>query len=59
MFLRLVTSVGQRKKFLVPIRNRTSDLRICEVHMIRVIQDAFHMNFVIDLAHRRVSVAQW
>ena len=22
-------------------------------------QDACHMNFVIDLAHRRVSVAQW
>ena len=25
---RLVTSVGQRKKFWVPMRNRTSDLRI-------------------------------
>ena len=23
------------------------------------IQDACHMNFIIDLAHRRVSVAQW
>ena len=22
-------------------------------------QDACHMNYVIDLAHRRVSVAQW
>ena len=22
-------------------------------------QDAYHMNFVIDLAHRGVSVAQW
>ena len=22
-------------------------------------QDACHMNFVLDLAHRRVSVAQW
>ena len=22
-------------------------------------QDACHMNFVMDLAHRRVSVAQW
>ena len=22
-------------------------------------QDACHMNFVIDLAHRRVSVTQW
>ena len=27
MFFRLVTSVGQRKKFQVPMRNRTSDLR--------------------------------
>ena len=23
------------------------------------LQDACHMNFVLDLAHRRVSVAQW
>ena len=28
MFFRLVTSVGQRKHFWVPTRNRTSDLRI-------------------------------
>ena len=28
MFFRLVTSVGQRKKFRVPMRNRTSDLWI-------------------------------
>ena len=25
----------------------------------RSMQDACHMNFVIDLAQRRVSVAQW
>ena len=29
MFFRLVTSVGQRKKFWVPMRNQTSDLWIC------------------------------
>ena len=23
------------------------------------LQDACHMNFVLDLAHRRVSVTQW
>ena len=28
MFFRLVTSVGQKKKFWVPLRNRASDLRI-------------------------------
>ena len=28
MFFRFVTSVGQKKKFRVPLRNRASDLRI-------------------------------
>ena len=28
MFFRLVTSVGRKKKFCVPVRNRASDLRI-------------------------------
>ena len=45
----LVTNVGQRiyKHYAIDIVDPSS------------MQDACHMNFVIDLAHHGVSVAQW
>ena len=45
----LVTNVGQRfyKHYAIDIVDPSS------------MQDTCHMNFVIDLAHHGVSVAQW
>ena len=45
----IVTNVGQRiyKHYAIDIADPSS------------MQDACHVNFVIDLAHHGVSVAQW
>ena len=65
---RLVTSVGQRKISESPcgIKPQTSFDLFHSIHKNDAIdianlsmQAACHMNFVIGLAHRRVSVAQW
>ena len=42
---------GTKKKFWALMRNQTADPSS--------MQEACHMNFVIDLVHRGVSVAQW
>ena len=72
MFFRLVTSVGQRKKSESPsgIEPQTFGFTISLISIYKhdaidiadpsSMQDAYHhMNFVIDLAHRGVYVAQW
>ena len=71
---RLVTSVGQRKNFESPrgIEPQTFGFRAPILSLIFMykhdsidiadpcsMQDACQMNLVIDLAHRRVPVAQW
>ena len=61
--IRLVTSVGQRKKIWVPMMNQTS-YSIYKHDAIDIadpssMQDVCHMNFVIDCARLKVSVAQW
>ena len=74
---------GTKKKFLIPMRKRTSDLRSDALLPFRAqnlpslffyhdkhdaidvvdsscsMQDTYHMNFEIQLAYCRVSVAQW
>ena len=52
----LVTSVGQRKNSEFPwgTKNLSPHEDIADPNSM---QDACHLNFVIDLAHRRVSVA--
>ena len=61
--IRLVTSVGQRKKIWLPMRNQTSysiykhdAIDIADPSSMQVV---CHMNFVIDRARLKVSVAQW
>ena len=61
--IRLATSVGQRKKIWFPMRNQTS-YSIYKHDVINIadpssMQDVCHMNFVIDRARLKVSVAQW
>ena len=55
---------GTEKKFWVPMKDQTfTELRTCHLSCYLVdpscMQDACHMNFVMDLAHREVCVAQW
>ena len=55
---------GTKKKFWVPMKDQTfTELRTCHLSYYLVdpscMQDACHMNFVIDLAHCEVCVAQW
>ena len=64
MFFCLVANVGQRKKSLPSSKLTFSRSYIYNLYAFDIadpssIQDACHMNFIIDLDHRRVSVAQW
>ena len=50
--------------FFTELKNYYLSYSICEHDAIDIagpssMQDACHMNFVIDLAHRGISVAQW
>ena len=61
-FFRLVACVGRKKSIFVYIFTElklyhlSNSINIADPSST---QDACHMNFVIHLAHRRVSVAQW
>ena len=62
VFFRLVACVGRKKSIFLCI---FTELKLYHLsYSINIAdpsstQDACHMNFVINLAHRRVSVAQW
>ena len=60
----LVTKRKNLSLFLYQTQNLPSLIYIYKHYSIDIadpssMQDACHMNFVIDLAHRGVSVAQW
>ena len=56
---RLVTSVGQREKYFSISLPSSKPYDAIDIADPSSMQDARHMNFAIDLALRRVSVAQW
>ena len=63
-FFVLSRAWDKEKKFWVPMKDQTfTELRTCHLSYYLVdpscMQDACHMNFVIDLAHCEVCVAQW
>ena len=67
-FFHSLTLVTGRKKilfyFFTELKTHRLSRSIYKHYAIDIadpnsIQDACYMNFVIDLAHRRVSVAQW
>ena len=51
---RLVTSVGQEKKFWVPIRNRTSDLQIPRFDALSL----SHRDSMVSKAHDEVHISR-
>ena len=57
----LVTSVGQRKKknFFYSESPWGDTHYAIDIADPCSMQDACHMNFIIDLAHRGISMAQW
>ena len=57
----LVTSVGQRKKKIFFYSECPWGVTHYAIDIADPcsMQDACHMNFIIDLAHRGISMAQW